>query len=331
MQETIHPVYLDFNQLVSEIDSGKKRYSLLIGSNISFSLSARIHSLIYQSQRILDQSYLIYDSNLSNQSIFNTDKILSLFKKDNVVGMNLTTPYKTLGYPNSSKVVSNIEEGIIKLEPTTKKLYSVNTLYKLERKIYSTTTDILGLESSLKKSGYQSRLNSFNSLVILGSGGMSRTILEHLNYSESNSSVFVLSRTKPDFLDEFHSSKIKINYYPLGEDSLDEIFSKNNLGKLLIINSLLKNVDTSWTFLSLGKLTLANKDRICFMDLNYDGSAGTVLEYEKIFLDRENIRFIDGMDMLIAQAIYSQILWNDLKIKNQDFLSIHQHIKENLG
>ena len=69
---------------------------------------------------------------------------------------------------------------------------------------------------------------------------------------------------------------------------------------------------------------------MCFMDLNYDRASDSMLEKERDFFQKLKISFIDGMDMLIAQAILAQILWNKLKLKSSDIRNMVTKIKSNL-
>ncbi len=334
MNDTDRSIFFNYDTLVSKISSSLSsksqiKYGLLIGRNISFSLSDRIHSLIYHLLGIKNIEYLIYDTkeDSCNES-WDIKKIISLLGKDNLIGASITTPYKTINYPNPSRLTVKLSDSFINLSLTNEKLYSVNTLYKYQSRICSTSTDLLGLEYSLKESGYREGLKSFTNIIILGSGGMSQAVVDYIKKHTTKTKICFILRSIPSFIDSTDRSLIGKGFYPLSSQSVEEILNLVSTSEqTLILNTLLKDVDTSWCFSPITKLNKLKKQRICFMDLNYKKDLNSILEEERSFFNLEGVSFIDGMDMLIAQAIYSEIIWNKLKISLKEFEDLLDNIK----
>ncbi len=324
-------IYKNISTLVRKIESSNLSLSLLIGKNISFSLSVKVHSLFYQYHGIDKLSYLIYDTldDCKNPS-WNFKQALLLLEYYNVVGINITSPYKIYPFPSTYKcIVDNLNENL-DCKLIKDNLHAVNTLVKYDGKSYYTSTDMLGLDYSLKKYGYKNGIEDFSNLIILGSGGMSRSILDFIK-DNPNLKVFMLSRSHPDFIDELSFKNLNINCFSLSSDGLKQFIDSINQDEhILIINTLLNSVDTSWCFWVFDNLPSSIKGRICFMDLNYVKSNGSMLEKEASFFKTNSIHFIDGRDMLIAQAVYSEILWNKLSLDKEEFRSTHKFIDSNL-
>ena len=248
---SVKSIYFSIHELLQRIDSSSARFAVLIGKNISFSLSPYIHSLICSYQGIRDLTYLIYDTKdeLLNPSWKVHTAIDSLLKRNHLVGINITTPYKLEKYPSNIRLDLNSSGELI--TPVLKKssLHSVNTLFKSEGKRLSTSTDMLGLEFSLKQKGYSRGISDFDSIVVFGSGGMSRAVVDYVKDYQNRVSIFFLSRTQIDILKICGYDSSMSNYsFPFNRESLEQILGICRQDKTLILNTVLKNVDTSWSF-----------------------------------------------------------------------------------
>ena len=331
---SVKSIYFSIHELLQRIDSSSARFAVLIGKNISFSLSPYIHSLICSYQGIRDLTYLIYDTKdeLLNPSWKVHTAIDSLLKRNHLVGINITTPYKLEKYPSNIRLDLNSSGELI--TPVLKKssLHSVNTLFKSEGKRLSTSTDMLGLEFSLKQKGYSRGISDFDSIVVFGSGGMSRAVVDYVKDYQNRVSIFFLSRTQIDILKICGYDSSMSNYsFPFNSESLEQILGICRQDKTLILNTVLKNVDTSWSFSVFKNIDPKQYTNLCFMDLNYDRSFDSVLEKERSCFKSLKIDFIDGIDMLIVQAILAQTLWNNLKLKTSDILDMVSNIRTKIN
>ena len=202
MNTSLKSIYFSINELIQRIDSSNCRFVILIGKNISFSLSPHVHSLICSYYGISDLVYLIYDTKdeLLNPSWNIHATIDLLLQRSQVVGLNITTPFKLEKYPCSVSLSLDSSKDLLTPVLNENFLHSINTIFRSETKILSTSTDMLGLDFSLKNRGYLGGISDFDSIIVLGSGGMSRAVVDWIGEYRNLSCIFFLSRTKPDIL-----------------------------------------------------------------------------------------------------------------------------------
>ena len=308
--------FTSLDKLLEFIDRNKDhlKFSLLIGKNISFSLSVKVHSLYYKYLGLKDHRYLIYDTSMDdcNSSWSFKKTICSIMEKDNVLGANITTPYKTqILFKTYDPNITDDKRLDLKEAP----LCSSNTCFKTKEGLAQTTTDILGLSLTLSYFDSSIELGSFNNLIILGSGGMCKSILDYIDKKKYSPKVFVLSRNKMDTL--FSYKSFSMSQKSLNSEDLYQLLENIDLASnnLLIINALLKDVDTSWIRPSITKWVLKNKQisiypYLYFMDLNYDKNALPLKQELEFFSDNPLYKFFPSDFMLVVQAVYSEYIWN---------------------
>ncbi|WP_185872118.1 shikimate dehydrogenase family protein [Blattabacterium cuenoti] len=177
----------------------------LIGKNISYSFSRKFFLEKFKKESIYYTDYKIFD-------IPKVENVLLIFKNNLIKGCNVTTPYKISIIPFLNKIVTE-----------AKIIGSVNVI-KIDKNRHTIgyNTDVLGFELSFKmginKLPYKKNLKA----LVLGTGGVSKTILFVLN--KLKIPYLCISRTrKKDFLvyEEINKNllekyKIIINCTPLG-------------------------------------------------------------------------------------------------------------------
>lgn len=131
-----------------------KRFGL-IGSQISYSLSPKLHQLI-ASELNFDCTYELID--IKEEDLFH---YIQKLKSGVFAGYNITIPYK---------------ETIIKyldiLTPAAKYIGAVNTVYFKDGQVVGDNTDYLGFDYILAKNNVLTRATS--DVYILGSGGAAK-------------------------------------------------------------------------------------------------------------------------------------------------------------
>lgn len=331
--------FTSLDKLLEFIDQNKDylKLSLLIGENISFSLSVKVHSLFYKYLNLKNHRYLIYDTakDDSNSSWSFKKAICSIMDKDNVLGANITTPYKTQIHFKTYDL-EIIDNKYLNLKEAP--LYSSNTWFKSKKGLSQTTTDILGMNSTFSYFDSSVALGSFNNLIILGSGGMCKSILDYIDKRSDNPNIFILSRNKLDT--QFIQNNLAISQRSLGSSDLYQVLENIDLasGDILIINALLKDVDTSWIRPVITKWVLKNKHistypYLYFMDLNYDKNALPLKQELEFFSNNPAYKFFPSDFMLVAQAVYSEYIWNPgiLTSSSMDVVEwIYQRLYKNL-
>ena len=257
----------------------KKYY--LIGKNTSNSLSPAIHSWIYKFCGI----QATYSSKNIKSVEFESslDNIYSNIKSNNIHGINITNPYKHLSLYRSFPPSLLISEDSMNID-------AINCIYKVKDKIMGDNTDWYGFTKSLE-------INSINiseyNIIIIGAGGASRSI------------IYGLQKLGVNNFKVYNRSKRKININNIEYSVLDlEDLRLVNDSNLFIINCLPRGV-IDYNIILLSQMI--NKMSI-FYDLNYiESKTHTILK-------DKDIKVIDGLDMLIYQAIKSVELWSNQAI-----------------
>ncbi len=130
---------------------------LVIGNPIDHSLSPVLHNYWIKNNGI----DAIYEKKKLNEN--ELSQLILQIKKKNINGINVTVPFK-------NAVIPFLDELSIESEKTQ----SVNTIYLKNRKLIGHNTDIVGFETSIKKSNYN--LNN-KEILILGAGGVVPSII----------------------------------------------------------------------------------------------------------------------------------------------------------
>jgi shikimate dehydrogenase len=139
------------------MDSKKKLG--LVGRNISYSFSKKFFEEKFQ-KLMLDQfSYSIFD-------LQEIDEVESLFKDPELLGFNVTIPYK-------EKIIDYLDE----LSDEAKEIGAVNCVLIKDGKKTGYNTDAFGFEKTLKIH----RKSNQNSALILGNGGAAKAVQYVLN------------------------------------------------------------------------------------------------------------------------------------------------------
>ena len=161
-----------------------KKY-IVIGNPIGHSLSPLIHNHWMNKYHLVDSVYekrKVEEKDLKN--------IIEEIREDEIVGVNVTVPFKKLIIPFLDKLDSSAEE-----------TQSVNTLFKIQNKIIGYNTDKTGFMDTIKKF-YPRSNNSMTSLplegkciFILGAGGVTSSIISALK-DEGANNIILSNRTK---------------------------------------------------------------------------------------------------------------------------------------
>tara|TARA_B000000532_G_C18872093_1_gene408890 strand:+ start:1017 stop:1745 length:729 start_codon:yes stop_codon:yes gene_type:complete len=167
----------------------------LIGFPLNHSFSKKYFTNKFRFENI-DAKYI-------NIEIESLDCFKELVIKNNLLGLNVTIPYK-------SRVLDFLDY----TDNTAKKIGAVNTIKIVDDKLYGYNTDVIGFEKSIKP-----LLDNRKDALILGNGGVSKAIqfilkkLE-INYKiVSRNSSFDYSDINESFI---NTLDIVINTTPLG-------------------------------------------------------------------------------------------------------------------
>ena len=161
------------------------RKYLVIGNPIEHSLSPLIHNHWMKKYRLIDSVYekrKVEEKDLKN--------IIEKIREDEIVGVNVTVPFKKL-------IIPFLDE----LDFSAKETQSVNTLFKTNKKIVGYNTDRAGFADTIReaypwKNGSRMPVSLEGKLIfILGAGGVTPSVISALK-GEGANNIILSNRTK---------------------------------------------------------------------------------------------------------------------------------------
>ena len=256
----------------------------LIGYPLGHSMPAVIHKAGFKSIAI-NASYEILETNPENL----VDRIKS-FKRENYSGFNVTIPHKV--------PVALFVDDIDRYADITGAINTVKINPDKTMKGYN--TDVLGFKRAIPD---DIDLNG-KSAAILGTGGASRAVVMGL-VDKGIKEIGIYTRSIPNSMDYMayvrrKFSEITFNAYQI--DRVRDLSKYNILVNTTPIGMLGKAADMTPVDRSALK-TLPNNSTV--YDIIYNPKKTILLK------DAENLglRTINGLDMLVYQAVSAQEIW----------------------
>jgi len=207
------------------------------------------------------------------------DNFIKNLKTNNIVGFNVTIPYK-------EKIVEYVHE----LKYPANILEAVNTVsISMNGKLYGYNTDYFGFIKSLEDNNINV---SDKKALIIGTGGAAKAVYLALKDNHIKS-IDILTRSKERAEIFFHQSHI-IEYSSISSlKNYDMIFNCTPLGNINFNKAPIELIDFN--------------DNLIVYDLNY------IPEKSQLLMDAESkgLKIINGMSMLVNQAIYSINIWQE--------------------
>ena len=247
---------------------------VVIGNPIEHSLSPILHNFWIKNNSI----DAIYEKEELNEN--ELKKFISQIREKKINGINVTVPFK-------KSVIPYLDELSIEAQNTQ----SVNTIYLQDNKIIGHNTDIIGFETSVKKSKYDL---TNKEVFILGAGGVVPSIIFAL-IKMRVSKIIVSNRTKEkavNLKNLFQNIKI-IDWGKI--PNFDMIINATSLG--------LKGVDK----IDLD-FSLISKNKF-FYDVIYNPKETNFLNTGKNLGNK----ILNGKLMFIYQALSAFNIWHGLK------------------
>ena len=246
----------------------------VIGNPIEHSLSPILHNYWIKINGI----DAIYEKQKLNEN--ELKKFISLVREKKINGINVTVPFK-------SSVIPYLDELSLEAQNTQ----SVNTIYFRNSKVIGHNTDIIGFETSIKKSKYD--LND-KEILILGAGGVVPSIIFALNKMKV-SKIKISNRTK-EKLQDLKKIFQNIEIIEWGEvPNFDMIINATSLG--------LKEEDK----INLNFSTIS-KNKF-FYDVIYNPQETNFLKTGKSLGNK----ILNGKLMFIYQALSAFNIWHGME------------------
>ncbi|MDF2504478.1 shikimate dehydrogenase [Clostridium sp.] len=248
----------------------------LIGEKLGHSVSPIIHSKLYKILK-MDARYDLFEIKKENLEID-----FKGLKEKGIKGLNVTIPYKV-------DIMKYLDDVSIQAS----EIGAVNTVCFQDNKIIGHNTDYYGFGRMLAKNDIPVKNKR---IVVLGAGGAAKAVIQF--FIDSNASeVLLVSRDVKKAAQNFKNVKI-INY--------DEL-------------SLLKQGDVIVNCTPCGmypKIENSPIDESCIgrfssaVDLIYNPKETLFLKFAR----EKGIKSVNGLYMLVGQAIVAEELWNDITI-----------------
>ena len=219
------------------------------------------------------------------------------------IGFNIALPWK-------EKIISLVNSS----ERQVKDLNSVNVVYRKDNFIYSSNTDVIGLERSLSQS--RGDLSTANILIIgAGGAGLPSAIYLAQKY-KCPISIYDLRRKEIfdkdciNFINDYskladNTYNVIINATPVGKYYLDEFPDQFSMP------------------ISINVLDKITTEASILIEMNY-------FPYETEFLKFANfkkIKAVSGINMLVYQALESMRLYTGYIFNENDSLQIIEFMK----
>ncbi|MGL5820849.1 MAG: shikimate dehydrogenase [Sarcina sp.] len=253
----------------------------LIGEKLGHSLSPNIHEDLYEHLN-MNAKYNLFP--IDKENIKNA---VSSLKVLGITGVNVTIPYKEI-----------VMEQLDYISDEAKKIGAINTILIKDNKTYGYNTDYYGFKSMLDKDNVIIEGNEF---YVLGSGGAAKAIIQCL-LDFAASKVVVVSRDRNQAQKKFTDKRLDFITYE------DLRFIKKSYA---VVNTtpcgMYPKIDTSPIEKDiLSKFGLA-------IDIVYNPEETKFLKESRL----EGLKIVKGLYMLVAQAMKSEEIWNDINISNE--------------
>lgn len=274
------------------------KYSALIGNPVAHSIAPQMFDIITKK---LNVNYAHIKIKVDNSSQLK-DVIHSL-KTLGFIGFNITTPYKVDMYNILTDKNCDLE---------TQKMQSVNSVMIKNNELMGFNTDGRG---AIKAIQHFYDINERDNVLILGAGGVARSILYEI--SKITNHIVVFNEDKDVALQMCDL----INPLAKAYDLADIKNLNQELGKAtLIINATTVGMTPNLVSLIDEQVISKLPQKKCFFDVVFNP-----WETEMLSLARKyNHLTVSGGYMLIYQALYALEVWLDMKINfsKEDIVSL---------
>gem|GEM_PF-1012475 len=271
----------------------RKSFLGLLGENTTKSLSPFIHN---SSAEWLGRSSYYEAYSLTSSQI---KDFLESFHKKGGLGLNITNPHKHL----VGKLVGE------------KKLFSVNTLKRTDTGWEAYSTDGEGFWNALTR--YEKKIESYEAFCFLGSGDVFLSILAFLKEKISQKPLYIIRRGEKN--DENLKTLYKnIHFLPFESTSLEKVIKKMGAHPLYLVQGTSAPLNGDDLSFFLGAL---KNFKGGFCDLVY-GKPSALYSH----LKERGFISLDGIPMLIEQAILAQKIWWE---ESASYESVHNTLIEN--
>ena len=279
------------------------KFAGIIGYPLSHSLSPSMHNFIYQKLGI-EIEYKKWEIEEKNLELH-----IGKINNDDFVGANVTVPYK-------EKIVPFLDE--IKDEAVF--TGAVNTIVKNNNKLIGYNTDVYGIKETLD---IQFKNDEINNVVIFGAGGAAKAAL-YVLFQRGLKNLTIINRSKANavkMVDQFND--FNFEHCVLTFNEIPKIKTACQSTNLIINTTILGMKGSGYENISPVDSTFIDSNSVIF-DMVYNPTKTQLI---KIALDK-NANIIEGLNMLVYQAIKSIELWTGISPSFDDMYNKCKEILE---
>jgi shikimate dehydrogenase len=249
---------------------------------LGHSMSPALHKAIYRQLEIDDASYRTVELPQERLKSFFTG-----FRVGGFDGVNVTTPHK-------ASVIDLLDE----VDSKARLLNAVNCINRVGNKLTGYNTDVMGFAYSLRQNSVDIEGNQF---AILGAGGSAQAVAAVLAEGEA-SKISIVNRT-PERAEELMNTILAVNdSIQVEVVSAEELATRSkDLNCVINTTSLGMSPNVKDSPLPDGFFT---ENTLAF-DLVYNPSETKFLQQAQ----SQGAAVVNGMQMLVAQAVYSVEIW----------------------
>lgn len=263
----------------------------LFGEKLSHSLSPAIHNMIYQTIG-LQAAYSLYEI----QPHMLASAVQGI-KALGINGVNVTIPYKL-------KVMESLD-GISK---EALSIGAVNTIHNIENKLYGYNTDYIGFGRMLNRN---SIVVKNKSAVVLGTGGASKAVIAYLT-DNGIADINIVSR-KPEEVKTYDKDMYKLIDY----NQLKQLKQTD-----MLINCTPCGMHPKIDCSPIEETLIPRFGAL--VDLIYNPSETLLMKYA----DKYGIANMNGLYMLVEQAIAAVEIWIEETIDSTVVSRIYQRLQQ---
>lgn len=260
----------------------------LIGEKLTHSMSPVIHTKLF---KLLNWSATYELFPIPKGSLEEAFKNL---KAKGVKGLNITIPYKV-----------DIMEYVDYIAPEAQKIGAINTICFKGDKTTGHNTDYHGFGRMLLKNDIAV---AGKCAVVLGAGGAAKAVIQYL-YDNKAGEIFLVTRNKDK------ASKAFSNVNIIDYDELKALRTGD-----IVINCTPCGMYPNIAASPIGKEVISKFS--VAVDLIYNPSETLFLKLAK----EQKLKAVNGLYMLVGQAMAAEELWNDISISEEITDKIYEEL-----
>lgn len=264
----------------------------LLGEKLGHSYSKEIHEIFFKLTG-KDASYKLIEKEMEDIPSF-----MQELREGKFDGVNVTIPYK-----------NEVMDYMASISDSAKKIGAVNTITVKNGKLIGDNTDYFGFLKTLQQNDINVKDGK---ILMLGTGGAAKAVYNVL-IDEGAKNIYLATISENDSFETRKGDRL-IHY--------SEIRNVRNVN--LIVNCTPVGMYPEVNMTPLEEVNMINTD--CVVDIIYNPEETVLMKKYK----ERNVKVVNGLTMLIFQAIKSEEIWNDEKYDDEVLKKVHEKLSEKL-